>query len=242
MDNDNDADIDYSDDNDTDSDHRLYIVCKNLRSMLIARKMPVPENDKLFGSETEFLSRLVPPETGTGKDSTGTKDQKQQRENYLTDIVWGNTNVIFIPTVIENNKETVRDAKEFLVKTGLFTSTAPNTKKYIVVTKFPLKKQTLNTINERLTMFLNSIEFWSYDQLLIDPTKHQFCPKHEILSKEEVEKLTKEIYLFNLPVLLLNDKMSKWIGARVGDVVKITRNNFWAETTVNTSMYYRQVK
>ncbi len=69
--------------------------------------------------------------------------------------------------------------------------------------------------------------------------EHELVPKHEILSKEEVEELLKKYKasLNQLPQILISDPVVKELGARVGDVLKITRNS----PTAGTAVYYRVV-
>ncbi len=64
-------------------------------------------------------------------------------------------------------------------------------------------------------------------------------PKHEIISEEEkVALLNKyKISLKQLPKILSSDPVVKVIGAKVGDVIKITRN----EMEIGHTLYYRVV-
>jgi len=64
-------------------------------------------------------------------------------------------------------------------------------------------------------------------------------PKHEILSKKEVEELLKKYNVTKdkLPKILITDPAVKAIGAKVGDVIKIERES----PTAGKSYYYRVV-
>jgi len=69
--------------------------------------------------------------------------------------------------------------------------------------------------------------------------EHIYVPKHEVLSKEEVERVTKQ---FNaspeqFPYILATDPAAKAVNARPGDMIKITRRSETAGSTV----YYRYV-
>jgi len=69
--------------------------------------------------------------------------------------------------------------------------------------------------------------------------EHVYVPKHEILSKEEAEALLKKYNITpsQLPSILISDPIVKAIGAKVGDIIKITR----LSETSGKSIYYRCV-
>lgn len=73
----------------------------------------------------------------------------------------------------------------------------------------------------------------------LDITKHNLVPKHELLKEKEREELLKKygITLRQLPRILENDSLVKFLNAKIGDVIKITRNSETAGETV----YYRVV-
>ncbi len=57
--------------------------------------------------------------------------------------------------------------------------------------------------------------------------EHYLVPKHEILSPEEKEAVLKKYRVepYQLPLLRTSDPVAKVIGARAGDLVKITRKS-----------------
>ena len=68
---------------------------------------------------------------------------------------------------------------------------------------------------------------------------HNSVPMHEIMNKEEIEKLLKK-YSINkehLPKILINDPIIIEIGAKIGDIIKIKRKS----STAEESTYYRLV-
>ena len=73
----------------------------------------------------------------------------------------------------------------------------------------------------------------------MDITKHRLVPKHEILSSDEAKKVleTYGVEPHQLPLLLSSDPVAKAIGAKAGDIVKITRKS----PTAGEIVVYRYV-
>jgi DNA-directed RNA polymerase subunit H len=73
----------------------------------------------------------------------------------------------------------------------------------------------------------------------IDVLKHELVPKHEVLSPEEAKRVIEQYgrnpYLF--PYISASDPVIQALGAKVGDVIMITRKS---ETSLQTK-YYRVV-
>ncbi|MDI9646215.1 MAG: DNA-directed RNA polymerase subunit H [Archaeoglobales archaeon] len=68
---------------------------------------------------------------------------------------------------------------------------------------------------------------------------HILVPKHEILSKEEAEELLKILGISKeqLPKIKASDPIVVEIGAKPGDIIKITRKSL----TAGKSVFYRLV-
>ncbi len=68
---------------------------------------------------------------------------------------------------------------------------------------------------------------------------HILVPKHEILSEEEAEELLRILGVNReqLPKIKATDPIAKEIGAKPGDIVKITRES----RTAGKSVFYRLV-
>lgn len=72
-----------------------------------------------------------------------------------------------------------------------------------------------------------------------DIFKHEIVPKHEILTKEEVDELLKRYRIkpYQIPRIKASDPAAKMIGARPGDIIRITRKS----PTAGRSVAYRYV-
>ncbi|MFC1755019.1 DNA-directed RNA polymerase subunit H [Thermoproteota archaeon] len=68
---------------------------------------------------------------------------------------------------------------------------------------------------------------------------HVFVPKHEILNEKEVEVITKQYNATPkfFPQILFTDPVIREIGAKPGDMIRITRNS----PTAGEFFYYRYV-
>lgn len=71
-------------------------------------------------------------------------------------------------------------------------------------------------------------------QQKFDILKHELVPKHEIISEEEKEKLLKSYNITpdQLPKILNTDPVCIAIGAKPGQIVKITRKSYTAKEAI----------
>ena len=68
---------------------------------------------------------------------------------------------------------------------------------------------------------------------------HQFVPKHELLSKKEAEDLMREFHIrpHQLPYIRTSDPTAETLGAKMGDILRITRRS----ATAGEVVVYRYV-
>ena len=61
----------------------------------------------------------------------------------------------------------------------------------------------------------------------IDIQDHKLVPKHEIMTEEEISKEFSDVdYKFkDLPKIKVNDPVAESIGAKPGDILRITRES-----------------
>jgi len=63
---------------------------------------------------------------------------------------------------------------------------------------------------------------------------HQFVPKHELLSKKEAEELMREFHIrpHQLPYIKTSDPAAETLGAKMGDIIRVTRKSATAGEVV----------
>jgi DNA-directed RNA polymerase subunit H len=76
-------------------------------------------------------------------------------------------------------------------------------------------------------------------KITFDIFENELVPKHEILSEEEKQKLLERLGIVEkqLPKILEKDPEVRALGAKKGDVIKITRKS----PTAGVCYYYRLV-
>ena len=77
------------------------------------------------------------------------------------------------------------------------------------------------------------------EKFILNPMDHIYVPKHEIMAEEEKVELVKRYNSSHdlFPQILFSDPVVRQIGAKPGDMVKITRES----PTAGVSEYYRYV-
>lgn len=93
---------------------------------------------------------------------------------------------------------------------------------YICVTK---EKMTQNNTKMIAGLKLN-LQVFDMKKLQFNISRHILVPKHEVIDEEEVKVLVDRLMLkskFQLPIILKTDAMSRYLGLKGGDVVKVTR-------------------
>ncbi len=68
---------------------------------------------------------------------------------------------------------------------------------------------------------------------------HELVPKHEILSSKDIKELLEKYHIrpYQIPYIRVSDPAVKWIGAKPGDILKITRKS----RTAGSSIAYKYV-
>ena len=103
----------------------------------------------------------------------------------------------------------------------------------IIIAKDVAKKVVKQIVSE----YKNAEFFFLYDMLEDIPAKI-WIPEHHLISSEEREELLKKFSEYELGHIFLTDMMSRYYGAKIGDIFKIIRPSF----TAGYNVYYRRVK
>lgn len=95
----------------------------------------------------------------------------------------------------------------------------------ILVYPKTVTSQTKKEIERTRSRF--SMELFAEDDLVLNVTRHEMMPKHEVLSSEEKIKFLKASHLVigQLPRILASDPVCKYYGAKRGDIIRIIRKS-----------------
>ena len=115
------------------------------------------------------------------------------------------------------------------------------TKKFLMILGEYPPSITLQALHQKDVSFQANqgfIHIFLTKELMYNPNKHFLVPKHEKLTEEEAKKLIEELQLktkIQLPFIQKTDIISRWIGLKQGDIIRITR---YSETS-GEYYYYR---
>jgi DNA-directed RNA polymerase subunit H (RpoH/RPB5) len=102
----------------------------------------------------------------------------------------------------------------------------------IVIARDVSKKVVKQIANE-----YKNAEFFFQTEMLEDIPSKLFIPEHKILNSEERDELLDKFSESNLARILLTDMMSRYYGAKIGDIFRIIRPSF----TAGKNIFYRRV-
>jgi|TARA_B110000908_G_C10261399_1_gene459504 DNA-directed RNA polymerase subunit H (RpoH/RPB5) len=124
----------------------------------------------------------------------------------------------------------IRNALEKMVNRGI--------KNAMFILKSNLTSQGLSAIRE-VNASGYAIEYFNDRDLYFNITEHELASPHRIITEEETTSLLEKYKttLAYLPKIYDSDPMAKYYGAKVGQVVEITR----LTETAGHSLYYRTV-
>lgn len=107
-----------------------------------------------------------------------------------------------------------------------------NTKNFIIITiDVPAVKQSIlqfQIIDKSLQSIGGMLQIFYVDELRYNPMSHRLVPKHEKLTDVQAKKVMEDYRIKSksqFPMILKTDPISKWLGLKHGDIVKITHIN-----------------
>jgi DNA-directed RNA polymerase subunit H (RpoH/RPB5) len=197
----------------------IEIIYNNVREMLLDRGDNIDEFDEHYAGiddKYEFYS-----------------------DKNVMEFHTSNTTVIFALTK-KLRKSIIEELKDFAKTDILNFAKKYNDKKNIILIfnndtiSTPVVQQ-LHVFDKMFQKHDGMMQYFHVKNLLFNPTKHQLVPKHVKLTPDETTMIMDK-YLIKgkaqMPFILHSDVISKWIGLKQGDVVKIERYN------ENSGLYY----
>lgn len=190
----------------------IEIIYNNVREMLLDRGDNVDELDEHYSGiddKDEFYSDKNVIEFHTSSTTIIFALTKKLRRSIIEELKE------FAKTDISNFAKKYNDKSNIIL---IFNNDTIST---------PVVQQ-LHVFDKMFQKNGGMIQYFHIKNLMFNPTKHQLVPKHIKLTPEEtIEVMDK--YLIKgkaqMPFILHSDVISKWIGLKQGDVVKIERYN-----------------
>ena len=97
-----------------------------------------------------------------------------------------------------------------------------NVNRAIIITPIGLGPKAKSTLQEFAHL---QIETFTEFELLVNITKHELVPRHQLLSDQDTEALLQRYHIKKpqLPRISVNDPVARYYGLKRAQVVKITR-------------------
>lgn len=144
------------------------------------------------------------------------------KNTFLIDTPLAHARIMFVLS----SKFRLADVKKFLEDDEF---------EYIML----ITKEKISSINLRaIAEMRRNIQAYELRELQFNITKHMLVPKHELITDEHaIQDLVKSHNLKSrsqFPVILKSDPIARYMNARTGNVMKITR---WSPTSGETVVY-----
>jgi DNA-directed RNA polymerase subunit H (RpoH/RPB5) len=190
------------------------------------------------------------------------KEMLIDRNDNIDNLTSINTNDLNIPIVLYSENTCIIIALTTTAKKSIIDQLKQNKKTKDTEDEVDVFKEFVNTYNKFLNYIvifdeltsadnkllinfdktLNKIDgllsFFLYSDIHFNPTRHHLVDKHTKLTRDEGKELLLQYGLktkLALPIILKSDPISRWLGIRPGDIVRIERYNLNSGLTY----YYR---
>lgn len=107
----------------------------------------------------------------------------------------------------------------------------------IDVHKIIIARDVAKKVVKQIVGEYKNAEFFFESEMLEDIPSKIFIPEHQIINDEERTELLSKFSEAELARILLTDMMSRYYGAKIGDIFRITRPSF----TAGKNVFYRRV-
>jgi DNA-directed RNA polymerase I, II, and III subunit RPABC1 len=183
---------------------RLFRVYRTISNMLDKRGYMVPKNMREL-TPADFSERFG--QDHVNRESLTILVEKADDES--------NQLFVFFP---EDEKVGVKPIKTYTDR--MRNEGVQNALMVLRVDITPFAKQAVQEMSDSFR-----IEHFKESELLVDITKHQLVPEHQVLTPSEKTELLKRYRLKDsqLPRIQPNDPVARYYGMRRGQVVKIIR-------------------
>lgn len=198
----------------------IDIILKNLKDMLAKRgdNIDMFEEHSADIGRDEFYNEKNVIELQTSDTTVIFALTKKLRKNIIDELKAGDNS-------IEGFVQTYNNKKNIIIVFNNDTISAP------------LLAQ-LNRYDKLFQKIGGMLQYFQQKQLMFNPTEHVFVPEHIKLSAEEANEMMNKYMIkskHQMPIILHNDIIAKWLGLKQGDIVKIKRYN----ENSGVSYYYR---
>lgn len=107
----------------------------------------------------------------------------------------------------------------------------------INIHKIVVIREASKKVAKQISDEYKNAEFFLENEIMEDIPSKVFIPKHEIINNDERNELLEKFQENEWGNIKITDVMARYYGAKLGDIIKITR----ASITAGKSIYYRRV-
>jgi DNA-directed RNA polymerase I, II, and III subunit RPABC1 len=103
--------------------------------------------------------------------------------------------------------------------------------------KIVIAKDVAKKVVKQIVVDYTNAEFFFESEMMEDIPSKVFIPVHQLISQEEKAELLNKFSEQELARIFLTDMMSRYYGAKIGDIFRIIRPSF----TAGKNVFYRRV-
>ncbi len=213
------------------SNFELDTICENILNMLKIREVVV---------DGKVNARSVKNQLNQDRHATivGTRTKSLYRADAHVHVIVFNPRNDHVSKVPEFRKiiKEVRVAMLAIRKQSTFT----NSFELIFISQYGLSKLIVKSLPEHVDELQDVIiDQYTYALFALNPTDQVYAPKHELMTRTDADAVCQKHFTLpdRFPHINETDVQVKWLGARLGDLIKVTRYT----ETAGVSIIYRYV-